>query len=328
MKVRIISHTENPELVVATAAKLCYAGCNIDELMEKQTPEGIERFISVLESMGHESPMEHVSFTFAIEGVSRVTEQQLTRHRIASYSIQSGRYVDRSNASFYIPEDIEGCNEALEAYTSIIEHAKDAYESISRTLIYHMIVEYAFANDIQEILGLGPVDDVIAHFRSTYGEEYKRIKKKAIENARFVFPNSLQTKIICTMNVRTLLNFFKHRCCNRAQEEIKALAKIMLKEVRVIAPNLFRHAGAACASGVCPENSMQCSQLAGCIPTMQDVRSLIAKYYKKEMYTATIDKLTNDTSYVFVNDLESIPDRLIAKEEEGVLCKVFYVEEV
>lgn len=282
MKVRIISHTENPELVVATAAKLCYAGCNIDELMAKQTPEGVERFISMLEEMGHESPMEHVSFTFAIEGVSRVTEQQLTRHRIASYSIQSGRYVDRSNAEFYTPNDILKCEDALTFYSTIIESSKMAYEEITNALMNHYIFEYVTKVGVQsfnEYFDNQSTDELIAAFKEEFPDEYRLFHKRAIENARMVFPNSLQTKIICTMNVRTLLNFFKHRCCYRAQDEIRALAKEMLKLVKQVAPNLFKHAGPSCISGICPENKMQCDQMSDRIPTMNDVRDLIAKHY-------------------------------------------------
>lgn len=278
MNIKIISHTANPELVVATAAKLCYAGCNIEELMEKQTPEGIAKFITMLEAMGHESPMEHVSFTFAIEGVSRVTEQQLTRHRIASYSIQSGRYVNRSNAKFYMPGDIENLEDAKHIYVDVIDHSKQAYEQITDVLVKHSVKNYLI-NELKIYDSETDIEILMQVMENEYKEKFKSIKKKAIENARLVFPNSLETKIICTMNVRTLLNFFKHRCCNRAQDEIRELAKEMLKLVREIAPNLFKHAGAACVSGICPENSMQCEQLKGLIPTMKDVKKLINEHW-------------------------------------------------
>ena len=107
LKVKIISHTMNPELVIATAGKLCYSPSNIDDLMEKQTDESIERFINMIVSMGHESVLEHVSFTFGIEGVSRSLTHQLVRHRIASYSQQSQRYVKEVQFEYVIPEDIK-----------------------------------------------------------------------------------------------------------------------------------------------------------------------------------------------------------------------------
>ena len=100
MNVKLIAHTINPELVIATAGKLCYSPSNIEDLMEKQTDESIERFVNMLVSIGHESPLEHSSFTFAIEGVSRSLTHQLVRHRIASYSQQSQRYVKEEEGKF------------------------------------------------------------------------------------------------------------------------------------------------------------------------------------------------------------------------------------
>ena len=121
LNVKLLSHTQSPELLIATAAKLCYADCTIDELLEKQTPEGIEKFINFLDSLGHESPLEHASFSFGIEGVSRIVEIQLVRHRIASYSIQSGRYVKRENPEFIKPERIKNNPLASKIFDNIAE---------------------------------------------------------------------------------------------------------------------------------------------------------------------------------------------------------------
>ena len=85
----------------------------------------------------------------------------------------------------------------------------------------------------------------------------------AIEDARYVFPNACETKIIFTMNARALHNFFRLRCCSRAQWEIRPLAEEMLKEVRRAAPILFKNAGPACLIGPCPEGKMSCGQAAG-----------------------------------------------------------------
>lgn len=287
MNVQLLSHTNNPELLIATAAKLCYSPSNIEDLMNAQTPEEVDNFISRLEEMGHESPFEHVSYTFAIEGVSRVLEQQLTRHRIASYSIQSGRYVDRNNAQFYMPGDIKENEIAKDIYVDIIEHSKKAYEEIWKSLLHQYILVEASNNDDLEAYASDFKHDrdfCFEWFKNHQNKEFKAIfrnlKKKALENARFVFPNSLETKIIVTMNVRTLWNFFKHRCCFRAQDEIRELAKLMLAILRETSPRIFKHAGPSCVSGICPEGNMQCNQLKGKIPTHKDVRQLIKKYYK------------------------------------------------
>ena len=93
LKVSLIAHTPEPEKVVAAAAKLCYSNAHIDDLLDGLTPEKSADFVRMLARMGHESPTEHASFTFAIEGVSRSLLAQITRHRIASYSVQSQRYV-------------------------------------------------------------------------------------------------------------------------------------------------------------------------------------------------------------------------------------------
>lgn len=288
MNVQLLSYTQNPELLIATAAKLCYSPSNISDLMDAQTPEEIDSFISRLEEMGHESPFEHVSYTFAIEGVSRVLEQQLTRHRIASYSIQSGRYVDRNNAEFYMPGDIDECEEAKDFYVDVIKHSKEAYENIYKALLhqYLLIEANKYSNELTIFMDKLKEDKdyCFEWFRTNKDKNIKKIfrdkKKKALENARFVFPNSLETKIIVTMNVRTLWNFFKHRMCFRAQDEIRELARLMLSILKQTSPRIFKHAGASCVTGICPEGSMQCDQLKGKIPTHKDVKELIKKYYK------------------------------------------------
>jgi thymidylate synthase (FAD) len=83
----------------------------------------------------------------------------------------------------------------------------------------------------------------------------------AIEDARFVLPNACDTKMLVTMNARSLLNFFSHRCCNRAQWEIRALADQMLCLVKEVAPSLFAAAGPGCVRGPCPEGSMTCGRM-------------------------------------------------------------------
>ena len=93
MKVALIAHTALPEKLVAASAKLCYSASSIDTVMDGLTEEKTASFVDMLSEIGHESPTEHASFTFGIEGVSRSLLAQLTRHRMASYSVQSQRYV-------------------------------------------------------------------------------------------------------------------------------------------------------------------------------------------------------------------------------------------
>ena len=91
LKVILLRHTLSPEETVALAAKLCYSRSTISDLNEKISSKDQSEFIGKLMDMGHESVLEHASFTFGVEGVSRVLLAQLTRHRIASFSVQSQR---------------------------------------------------------------------------------------------------------------------------------------------------------------------------------------------------------------------------------------------
>ena len=83
----------------------------------------------------------------------------------------------------------------------------------------------------------------------------------SIEDARYVFPNACETKIVFTMNARSLFNFFKHRCCNRAQWEIRELSIEMYKLVKEVAPTLFKYAGPGCLYDICPEGKMTCGKI-------------------------------------------------------------------
>ena len=101
---------------------------------------------------------------------------------------------------------------------------------------------------------------------SKEGYDEKKAKnmaeKMSIEDARYVFPNACETKIVFTMNARSLYNFFKLRCCNRAQWEIRELAYEMLMEVKKVYPILFKNAGPGCLIGPCPEGKMTCGKMA------------------------------------------------------------------
>ena len=121
IKVDLIAHTPEPEKLVATAAKLCYSSSDIDSLRKGLTEDKIESFIDMLVSIGHESVMEHVSFTFGIEGISRACSHQLVRHRIASYSQKSQRYVNENGFDFITPPDIEAIPEAKTEFDRIMQ---------------------------------------------------------------------------------------------------------------------------------------------------------------------------------------------------------------
>ena len=229
MKVTLIAHTPDPEKTVAAAAKLCYSPAAIDTVMEGLTPEKTESFLRMLGELGHESPLEHASFTFGLEGVSRAFLAQITRHRIASYSVQSQRYVKENHFDYVLPPQIEAVPEAKEEFLRAMENAQASYERIAAILTEQRKAE----------------------------NQARGMEEKA---ARFVLPNACDTKMMVTMNARALHNFFRHRCCSRAQWEIRDCARQMLELVLEVAPTLFAHAGPPCVDGACPEGKMSCGR--------------------------------------------------------------------
>ena len=234
MKVELLAHTPEPEKVIATAAKLCYSSSDISTLQDNLTEDKITKFIDMLVSLGHESPVEHVSFTFGIEGISRACSHQLVRHRIASYSQKSQRYVSENQFEYITPTAIEDVSSAKNKYNELMNHIQLEYNNIRDELInYHI----------------------------SKGYDKKVAEKMANEDARYVLPNACETKIIITMNIRSLFNFFRLRCCNRAQWEIRTVANEMLKLCLQKAPHIFANAGPSCiADGKCSEGKMTCGK--------------------------------------------------------------------
>ena len=218
MKVKLLSHTPEPEKVIAIAARLCYSKSGIDDLEKNFTDDKIKSFLQKIIDLGHESVLEHVSFTFGIEGISRACSHQLVRHRIASYSQQSQRYVNFENIEYVLPDTIKNNAEISKKFEKIMKDISDFY----REMIENKI----------------PAED-----------------------ARFILPNACTTKIIVTMNLRELKHFFKLRCCNRAQWEIRNLAIEMLKILKNKIPILFSQMGPACLNAPCPEGVMSCGQI-------------------------------------------------------------------
>ena len=127
VKVTLLNYTPNPEKTVAMAAKLCYSPSGIEDIREGLTEEKTASFIEMLADLGHASPTEHVSFTFGIEGISRACSHQLVRHRIASYSQQSQRYVDGTKFDFVTPPEIAKNDKALAAFNRVIAQQTEAY---------------------------------------------------------------------------------------------------------------------------------------------------------------------------------------------------------
>lgn len=223
-KVQLVRHSVEPEALTALGARLCYAGGDIDKLLQAIESKDQKAFVEKIMSMGHESVLEHVSFTFLIEGVSRVLLAQLTRHRIASFSVQSQRYVSyASGFGYIIPPAIEQLgSEAVAEYEAQMAQMQRWYE------------------DWQKKLG-------------DAGE-------KSNEDARFVLPNACETRILLTMNARELRHFFALRMCSRAQWEIRQMANTMFEQCVKVAPAMFGDAGPGCLRGACPEGEKTCGK--------------------------------------------------------------------
>lgn len=243
LHVELLAYTEGCEKIVAAAAKLCYSSSGIEDILDGLTEEKTESFLKKLSDLGHESPIEHVSFTFGIEGVSRSLLAQITRHRIASYSVKSQRYVREGDFAYVVPPEIAADEDALGLFEETMRRDQEAYDQLV------------------EILSNKKTKQLIAEGMSEKAAR-SAASKLANEDARFVLPNACETKMIVTMNARSLMNFFHHRCCSRAQWEIRALADEMLKLVREVAPTLFSHAGPSCVGGTCPEGKMSCGKAA------------------------------------------------------------------
>lgn len=254
IKVTLLTHTPNPEQTVAMAAKLCYSPSGIEDIRDGLDEEKTANFINMLSNLGHASPTEHASFTFGIEGISRACSHQLVRHRIASYSQQSQRYVDGTKFDFVTPPEIAKNEKALAAYSKVIDLQAKAYSEIRNALVA------GYINESTDNQYTGTDEEIMQAFKEADKKTYSAFVKKANEDARFILPNAATTKIVCTFNARSLQNFFAHRCCNRAQWEIREVAEQMLLQCLKVAPNLFKNCGPSCLFGPCPEGNMCCGR--------------------------------------------------------------------
>ena len=265
MKIKLVAHTPNPDLVVALAAKLCYSKVGVDDIEQKLTPEEIERFVGMLTSIGHESPLEHVTFTFAVEGISRACSHQLVRHRIASYSQQSQRYVNLVDKFEYIVPPAYKNNPILESiYLKAMKQDAENYADLVKISLLQKAKELGLGEKYARELVTADEEfkkkcpSLIDYFKYEQRKEYMKAEKQAIEDARYVFPNACETKLVFTMNARTLINFIKHRKCKRAQWELRNLAIEIEKIVAEVSPILSKALSAPCEIGPCPEGSMCC----------------------------------------------------------------------
>jgi len=222
--VSLISYTPDPERTIAAAARISTSPATATELKEKMTPEAVDRLLTRLISSGHLSPFEHASFTFAIEGISRVTSHQLVRHRLASYTQQSQRYVPLKEITYITPATISAKPEWEAKYHDMVHAAHRLY---------------------REMLDAGiPAED-----------------------ARYVLPNAMETKLVMTMNARELIHVCSLRLCLKAQWEIIELFEKVKAEVEKVAPRIGAELKPKCYNlGYCDE-----AESCGIFPTANEL---------------------------------------------------------
>ena len=225
LRVTLLAHTPDPEKTCALAARTCYSAAEYGELRALVEEKDQAAFLRRIVASGHLSVLEHASFTFGVSGVSRALLAQVTRHRIASFSVQSQRYVSLDKGFGYIiPPRIKALGNGAVAE---FERQMAAMQS----------------------------------WYATWQEKLGGSGEGSNEDARFVLPNACETHITLTMNARELLHFFSLRCCSRAQWEIRAMAVEMLRLCKAVAPVIFENAGPGCVSGPCPEGAKSCGKV-------------------------------------------------------------------
>lgn len=195
MQVKLLRYTHDPERTIAAAARISYSTRPVPELMESMEDEGVRSFLSQLLSAGHLSPFEHASFSFYIDGISRVTSHQLVRHRLASYTQQSQRYVFHKGLEFVTPPGI--------------------------------LIKPLWKEKFDQLM-------------SQSHELYKQMVKDgiAVEDARYILPNAIVTRLVMTMNARELMHASSLRLCLKAQWEIVELFEKIKEEIKRVSPFL------------------------------------------------------------------------------------------
>ena len=226
LHVALIRHTLSPEEIVALGARLCYSRATIDDLTQRVSAKDQSDFVQKIMGMGHDSVLEHASFTFGVEGVSRVLLARLTRHRLASFSVQSQRYVSYEHGFGYIVPP------------KIAALGQEAADDYARQM------------------------DQMHQWYCQWQERLGAAGESSNEDARFVLPGACETRLMMTMNVRELRHFLSLRMCSRAQWEIRALATEMHRLCMEVAPALFANAGPGCLRGACPEGAKSCGRAA------------------------------------------------------------------
>jgi thymidylate synthase (FAD) len=191
MKVALLQHTPEPELTIALAARLCYSQVDIDALKERLSRADIKNFLDKIMSLGHQSVLEHASFTFGVEGISRVTSHQLVRHRVASYSQQSQRYVShKERFAVVTPPSIAGNPDFLAMFEAQVAALHEAYAALVEAGVPAEDARYLLPNATETKLIITMNARELLHFFAVRCCERAQweIRAMAIEMLRLVSP--------------------------------------------------------------------------------------------------------------------------------------------
>lgn len=186
MKVQLIHITKDPEKVIERAGRTAYKS------FKKITDESAGKFVRMLIKLGHTSVLEHAVASFRVSGVSRALTHQLVRHRIASFTQQSQRYVSEKNFEYVVPDKIASNPEALEMFNSTMKSIKDCYSELVRlgiakedarfiipNAVYTEIVITANLREFRNIFDLRCKGDAQWEIRNMALEMLKILKQKA-----------------------------------------------------------------------------------------------------------------------------------------------------
>ena len=235
MQVEITSYTPDPERIVAAAARACVVDDDFQALAGRLSEADIHRLLATVIAKGHTSVLEHVNFTFAISGVSRVLSHQLVRHRIASYSQLSQQRVDASDLPYVVPPEVAKDHELAKDFEMALARCQQLYRKL-----------------VQQGIPLG--------------------------SARYILPHAMQTRVIMTMNARSLFNLIAQRACAAEEWEFRQVATLLHRRLMEIAPAIFRFAGTECEThGICPEGEIgqTCGRQAATGAAIENTRQQI-----------------------------------------------------
>ncbi|MEM0379550.1 MAG: FAD-dependent thymidylate synthase [Nanopusillaceae archaeon] len=241
--IKILKFSEDAPKIIAISSKITLSKKSLDNIIDISENE-IENWINETYKRFHFSPWEHVSYTFIIDGLSRIASHQLVRHRIASYTQMSHRHTEGflrklvEEASKTINISCENSKNRYECYSTVINRVKD----------YSNKFEIASIGFVPPRIPRKELEIWAESVLESTSKYYLLLSKNVpLEEARYILPDSVRTRIIVTMNARELIqSFLPLRMCSRAQWEIRYISWKLWEELMKIHPQIWKYAGPSC----------------------------------------------------------------------------------